>query len=200
MRTGKRELQRRIAYDAARILTELRSDNIAYACQKAAAKYGITKRQLLPTREEVENALREQQRLLRGEGQADTLQALRQSALRAMQSLKRFQPKLVGAVLAGTADSNSTVRLHLFADTPEELLFALSDLHIPWQEKQHQMHFSNGRRETVPCFRFSADGVGFELMVLPAQNPRNHPLDPLDNQPIQGASIKQLQQLIESTD
>ncbi|MBT2969235.1 MAG: hypothetical protein KME56_01890 [Candidatus Thiodiazotropha sp. (ex Ctena orbiculata)] len=198
MRTGKRELQRRIAYDAARILTELRSDNIAYACQKAAAKYGVTKRQLLPTREEVESALREQQRLLRGEGQADTLQALRQSALGAMQALHQFHPKLVGAVFDGTADSNSRVRLHLFAETPEELLFALSDMHIPWQEKQHQMQFSDGSRETMPCFLFSADGVGFELTLLPVQNSRNHPLDPLDNQPIQGATIKQLQRLIES--
>ncbi|MES9991557.1 MAG: hypothetical protein ABW098_06350 [Candidatus Thiodiazotropha sp.] len=200
MRTGKRELQRRIAYDAARILTELRSDNIAYACQKAGAKYGITKRQQLPTREEVENALREQQRLLRGEGQANTLQALRKSALSAMLALEGFQPKLVGAVFDGTADSNSTVKLHLYADTPEELLFTLSDLHIPWQEKQHQMQFSDGSRELIPCFLFSADGVGFELSVLPAHNPHNHPLDPLDSQPIQGATIKQLQLLIESPD
>lgn len=198
MRTGKRELQRLIAYEAARILTELRSDNIAYACQKAAAKYGVTKRQLLPTREEVENALREQQRLLRGAGQTNIVKALRLSALNAMQALKQFHPKLVGAVFDGTADSNSTIRLHLFADTPEELLFTLSDLHIPWRQKQHQMHFSNGTRESVPCFLFTADGVGFELTVLPARYSHNRPLDPLDNQPFQGATIKQLQLLVET--
>ncbi|MCG7863055.1 MAG: hypothetical protein JAZ18_11760 [Candidatus Thiodiazotropha endolucinida] len=198
MRTGKRELQRLIAYEAARILTELRSDNVTYACQKAAAKYGITKRQFLPTREEVESALREQQRLVRGERQTNTLRTLRLSALNAMQALIQFNPKLVGAVFDGTADSNSCVKLHLFADTPEDLLFTLSDLHIPWQEKQHRLQFSDGRKESVPCFIFNADGVGFELVVLPAKNPRNHPLDPLDNQPIQGASIKQLQQLVDS--
>jgi hypothetical protein len=198
MRTGNRELQKRIAYEAARILTELRSDNIAYACQKAAAKYGITKRQLLPTREEVENALREQQRLLRGERQTNTLQALRQNALNAMQALKQFNPKLVGAVFDGTADSNSAIRLHLIAETPEELLFALGDMHIPWRQKDHQMHFSNGAKESVPCFLFTADGVRFELTVLPAKYSHNRPLDPLDNQPFQGASIKQLQLLVES--
>ncbi|MES9944978.1 hypothetical protein [Candidatus Thiodiazotropha sp. CDECU1] len=200
MQTGKRELQRLIAYEAARILTELRSDNISYACQKAAAKYGVTKRQLLPSRDEVENALREQQRLLRGSSQSDSMHALRLSALNAMQALRQFQPRLVGAVLDGTADSNSKVRLHLFADTPEDLLFTLTDLQIPWQEKQRRMHFSDGNTESVPCFLFTADGVGFELSVLPAHNPRNRPLDPLDNQPIQGATIKQLQQLIETVD
>ncbi|PVV06381.1 MAG: hypothetical protein B6D77_15915 [gamma proteobacterium symbiont of Ctena orbiculata] len=200
MQTGKRELQRLIAYEAARILTELRSDNISYACQKAAAKYGVTKRQLLPSRDEVENALREQQRLLRGSSQSDSMHALRLSALNAMQALRQFQPRLVGAVLDGTADSNSKVRLHLFADTPEDLLFTLTDLQIPWQEKQRRMHFSDGNIESVPCFLFTADGVGFELSVLPTHNPRNRPLDPLDNQPIQGATIKQLQQLIETVD
>jgi hypothetical protein len=198
MHTGKRELQRLIAYEAARILTELRSDNIAYACQKAAAKYGVTKRQQLPSRDEVENALREQQRLLRGSSQSESMQTLRLSALNAMQALEQFQPMLVGAVLDGTADSNSKVRLHLFADTPEDLLFALSDLHIPWREKQHRIHFSDGSIESVPCFLFTADGVGFELTLLPAHNPRNRPLDPLDHQPIQGATLKQLQALMET--
>ncbi|MES9969657.1 MAG: hypothetical protein ABW092_06450 [Candidatus Thiodiazotropha sp.] len=198
MQTGKRELQRLIAYEAARILTELRSDNIAYACQKAAAKYGVTKRQLLPSRDEVESALREQQFLLRGSSQSDTVHALRLSALNAMQALSEFQPRLVGAVLDGTADSNSKVRLHLLADTPEDLLFALSDLRIPWQEKQQRMHFSDGKIEPVPCFLFTADDIAFELTVLPAHNPRNRPLDPLDNQPIKGATIKQLQHLIDT--
>jgi hypothetical protein len=198
MRTGKRELQKRIAYEAARILTELRSDNIAYACQKAAAKYGINKRQLWPTREEVENALREQQRLLRGDGQSNMVQSLRLSALDAMRALKQFQPRLVGSVFDGTADANSSIRLHLFADTPEDLLFTLSDMHIPWREKQHQVHFSNGIRESMPCFSFTADGVGFELTVLPVKYSHSRPLDPLDNQPLQSATIKQLQLLIET--
>jgi hypothetical protein len=198
MRPRKRELQRLIAYEAARILTELRSDNINYACQKAAAKYGVTKRQHLPNREEIESALKEQQRLIRGNSQTDTLQALRTSALDAMQALARFKPRLVGAVLDGTADSNSKVTLHLLAETPEELLFTLSDLHIPWQEKQHRLLFSDGKKATIPCFLFSADNVVFELLVLPAHNPRNRPLDPLDNHPIEGASIDQLQQLLEN--
>ncbi|MCU7929823.1 MAG: hypothetical protein KZQ90_03405 [Candidatus Thiodiazotropha sp. (ex Codakia rugifera)] len=197
MGTGKRELQRRIAYEAARILTELRSDNVTHACQKAAAKYGVTRRQMMPSREEVEQALREQQRLLRGEQQPDVMQNLRLSALAAMQALQQFQPILVGSVFQGTADSNSRVKLHLFADTPEDILFTLSDLHIPWQEKQQTALFSDGSRNTLPSFLFSADGVVFELTVLPAGNPHKRPLDPIDNQPMQGANIKQLKWLLD---
>lgn len=196
MSSSKRELQRRIAYEAARIMTEYRSDNIGHACQKAAAKLGISRRQQMPTREEVEEALREQQWLLRGDEQQQVLLRLRQSALQAMQALHRFNPMLVGSVFQGTADSNSHVQLHLFADTPEDVLYALSDLQIPWQERHRTLNFRNGGRREIPSFHFNADGVMFELLVLSAQMLHNRPLDPLDNQPIQGANLKQLQALV----
>ncbi len=192
MANDKRELQRRIAYEAARIMTEYRSDNIAHACQKAAAKLGVSRRQQMPTREEVEEALREQQWLTRGEEQQQALSRLRRSALEAMQALRQFDPILVGSVYQGTADSNSRVQLHLYADTPEDVLFALSDLKIPWQERQRTLSFSNGRRLEVPSFNFTADGVAFELLVLSSENPHAKPLDPLDNQPIRGATLKQM--------
>lgn len=196
MSNTKRELQRRIAYEAARIMTEYRSDNIAYACQKAAAKLGVARRQQMPTREEVEEALREQQWLVRGDEQQQVLLRLRQIALQAMLALRRFSPVLVGSVFQGTADSNSHVQLHLFADTPEDVLFTLSDLQIPWQEKQRMLTFRSGGRKEVPSFQFTADGVIFELLVLSSQAPHNRPLDPLDNQPMQGANLKQLQALV----
>ena len=196
MSQSKRELQRRIAYEAARIMTEYRSDDMAYASQKAAARLGVTRRQQMPTREEIEEALREQQSLLRGDDQQQALEHLRRSAREAMLTLKQFSPVLVGPVYEGTADTNSRVRLHLHAETPEDVLFALSDLRIPWQEGQRSLLFSNGQRLEVPSFRFVADGVGFELLVLSAQNPHPRPLNPLDNQPIQGATLKQLDELV----
>lgn len=196
MSQSKRELQRRIAYEAARIMTEYRSGDMAYATQKAAARLGVTRRQQMPTREEIEEALREQQRLLRGDDQQEAVKQLRRSAHEAMLALKQFSPILVGPVYEGTADTNSRVRLHLYADTPEDVLFALSDLKIPWQERQRTLHFSNGRRQDVPSFQFTANEVAFELLVLSSQSPHARPLNPLDNQPIQGASLKQMHNLV----
>ncbi|MES9941620.1 MAG: hypothetical protein ABW104_08480 [Candidatus Thiodiazotropha sp. 6PLUC2] len=196
MTNGKRLLQKRIAYEAARILTELRSDNIAYACRKAAAKLGVTRQQMMPNREEVEFALQEQQRLILGHQQPDALQLLRENALEAMQALKTFHPHLVGPVLRGTADSNSRIELHLHAETPEEVLFTLSDLHIPWQEKQRNLHFSDGSHETIPCFTFSADEIQFLLVVFPNDSRHKRPLDSFDNRPYEGINLKQLRDLL----
>ncbi|MCU7843459.1 MAG: hypothetical protein KZQ93_06430 [Candidatus Thiodiazotropha sp. (ex Monitilora ramsayi)] len=193
----KRELQRRIAYEAARLMTEYQSDDMAYACQKAAAKLGVSRRQQMPTRDEIEEALREQQRLVRGDEQQQALQQLRLNALQAMTALKRFHPILVGSVFQGTADNNSRIRLHLFADTPEEVLFTLSDLQIPWLESQRTLVFPNGAREDIPVFQFSADGASIELIVMSTDSLHNRPLDPLDRQPIQGINLKQLREMVE---
>jgi hypothetical protein len=194
----KRELQRRIAYEAARLMTEYQTDDMAYACQKAAAKLGVTRRQQMPSPDEVEDALREQQRLLRGDEQPAALQHLRQQAQQAMEALGQFDPLLVGSVYQGTADSNSPIRLYLFANTPEEVLFTLSDMKIPWRESQRTLSFRNGTKELVPVFKITADGVTFELTVMSSEDIHNRPLDPLDRQPLQGINLKQLREIIES--
>jgi hypothetical protein len=196
MKASKREIQRRIAYETARILTEYRASDQGFALQKAASRLGINDKRLLPTREEISLAIREQQRLFRGSDQESALQTLRNDALQAMERLFQFKPMLVGPVYEGTADSNSPVRLHLFADTPEEVLFSLSDLHIPWQERDHSMKFSGSDRRNMPGFQFTANGVVFELIVFPAQGVFSKPIDPLGNHPIQGINIKQLKSLL----
>jgi hypothetical protein len=197
MKATKREIQRRIAYETARILTEYQSSDQVFAMQKAASRLGINDKRLLPNREEISLAIREQQRLFRGSDQTSALQKLRAAALQAMQMLVRFRPMLVGPVFDGTADNNSPVRLHLFADTPEEVIFALSDLHIPWQERDRSMRFSGGNRKNMPGFQFNANGVMFELVVMPEQGPLSKPLDPLDHHPIQGVNSKQLKALLD---
>ncbi len=191
----KRELQRRIAYEAARLMTEYQTDDMAYACQKAAAKLGVTRRQQMPSPDEVEEALREQQRLLRGDEQPAALQHLRQQALQAMDALDAFDPLLVGSVYQGTADSNSPIRLYLFANTPEEVLFTLSDMKIPWRESQRTLSFRNGTKALVPVFKITAGGVNIELTVMSSEEIHNRPLDPLDRQPLQGINLKQLREI-----
>ncbi|MEJ2610022.1 MAG: hypothetical protein P8179_07980 [Candidatus Thiodiazotropha sp.] len=197
MSNRKREQQRRIAYEAARILTEHQSDNIAHVCRKVAAKYGITHAQMMPSLEEVEIALREQQWLVRGDKQSEALQQLRLKALDAMQAFHQFHPQLVGSVLHGTADRNSHIELHLYADTPEDVLFSLSDLQIPWQEMQRTLTFSDGSQGIMPGFQFNADDVTFRLIIFPIGNHHKHPLDPINNRPLEGASLKQLRAILQ---
>ena len=196
MKARKREIQRRIAYEAARILTDNRSADQTYAIHKASSRLGINDTRLMPTREEVESALKEQQRLFRGSEQQAALKRLRNTALQAMQAMQEFHPLLVGPVFEGTADFNSHIRLYLYATTPEDVVFSLMKLQIPWQEKDYTIKFSDGSRRLMPGFNFMVDEYPIELIVLPNQVPNNPPVEPQNNNLIKGATIKQLEYLL----
>ena len=196
MKVAKREIQRRIAYEAARILTDSRIDDHDYAIHKAASRLGINNKRLMPKREEIYQALREQQRLFRGDEQLLAVEKMRYAAHSAMQALQQFKPLLVGPVFEGTADLNSRIRLHLFASTPEEVALCLMGLHIPWHEKDCSIKFAAGGRKNMPSFRFTADGNLFKLIVFPEIVHNNPPVEPDNNHPIRGITLQKLGELI----
>ena len=73
----------------------------------------------LPGNAEIEAAVAEHLQLFGGDSHADHLRLMRVAALSAMELLAAFTPRLVGPVLVGTADENSAVNLHVFADSPD---------------------------------------------------------------------------------
>ena len=85
---------------------------------KAAERLGIFDDASLPRNREIEDALREYQRLFQRENVAAVRQR-REAALRAMEFFRDFEPRLVGPVLEGTADTRSPVTLHLYSDDPD---------------------------------------------------------------------------------
>jgi hypothetical protein len=196
MKARKREIQRRIAYEAARILTDNHSADPTYALHKASTRLGITDRRLMPTREEIESALKEQQRLFRGGEQQEALKRLRNTALQAMHALHQFNPLLVGPVYEGTADFNSHIRLYLYAPTPEDVVFSLMKLQIPWHEKDYPIKFSDGSRKLMPGFNFIVEEYPVELIVLPSEASNNPPVEPQSNSLMKGATTKQLENLL----
>ncbi len=158
MKADKRELQRRIAYEAARILTEQRSGDYAYASRKAANRLGLNDLRQMPRREEIEEALREQQRLFLGEQQTSALQQLQRDALEAMHALSRFLPLLVGAVQAGTRQTaNSAIQLLLFGrHSGRGDLRPLRLEHRPGVIANICCGLATGHPKPMPSFRFRA--------------------------------------------
>ena len=83
--------------------------------------------------------------LFLGNHHLELLYALRRTALITMQMLEHFSPRLVGPVLAGTADVNSAVNLHLFSDEPELVAGAgrgqvAGDENQVWRFPIHLLH------------------------------------------------------------
>jgi hypothetical protein len=195
-KTRTRERRQRLAIEAARLMAESGIRDFHQAKLKAAARLGEHDERDLPRNSEVEEALREYQRLFKGETQVQHLQIRRDAALRAMKFFEQFEPRLVGAVLEGTADEHTAVSLHLFDDNPDAVALFLTEQGIPYEQRERQLRLDRQRTEEYPVYLFAADGVAFDLTALPRDALRQAPLDRIDERPMRRASLGALRELI----
>jgi hypothetical protein len=185
-----------LAYEAARILAEQGDQAFDHARRKAALRIGVINRRDWPTNEEIQAALLEQRRLFEPERLGSELRRLRTQAVAAMGVFAKFRPRLVGSALSGAGDLRQGVRLHLFADSPEEVVFVLCDQHIPWHEREEPLRFGGGGRRVLPAFSFVAGDIPFKLVVLPIQGMSNPPLDSVTDRPERGADLEAVRRLL----
>lgn len=195
--TQTRERRHRLAHEAARLMAEGGIQDFHQAKLKAASRLGIRDDASLPRNVEIEQALREHQRLFAGSAQSDALRHRREAAVHALEFLRAFTPRLVGPVLDGTADVHSPVQLHLHEDDPDAVQRFLDEHGIPAQSRSRRLRWDRERLLDVPLWVFSAEGLTFELLVLPCQALRQAPLSPVDDKPMRRASLAQLRGLIE---
>jgi hypothetical protein len=192
------QTRRRIAIEAARLMTEGGLRDYGQAKLKAAERLGIFEKGSLPANREIEDALREHQRLFLGDTQARTLRRLRETAREAMLFFSAHEPRLVGAVLEGTADEHSAVCLHLYSDRSDEVSAALRETGIPYETRSRRVRLDRANVSDFPALLFSADGTMIDLTVLPYDRLRQAPLDRISEKPMQRASLAALDALIEA--
>lgn len=180
---------RRIAEEAARIIFDEAVQDYGLAKRKARERLGLPLTLALPKNTEVEQALVALQALFGGDEHVERLDSMRRTALEAMRALAAFSPRLVGPVLAGTATEHSPVNLHVFADTPEEVLMALFELRIPFDSFERRLRTRAGAGyEEFPALRFIAGDTPIEVTVFPCHGVRQAPLSPVDGKPMRRAS------------
>ena len=192
--------RRRIAQEAARLMSEHGIRDFHHAKVKAAERLGILETQALPRNNEIEDALREHQRLFHGDTQPQALRARREAAVEAMRFLRGFDARLVGAVLEGTADEHSAVCLHVFSDDPEAPGLFLREQGIPLETQTRRLRWSHSEQSEHTVLLFGADGIPFDLTVLPMDALRQAPLDRVDERPMRRATAAMVQQLLAEED
>ena len=163
---------------------------------KAADRLGIHDDASLPRNREIEDALREYQRLFLGDSRADGLRTRREAALRALEFFERFDPRLVGPVLDGTADARTPIALQLYSDDADAVIRFLEEAGIPAESRARRLRLDRIREGDFPVWMFTAEELGFELTVLPAVALRQAPLSGIDGKPMKRASAAQLRQLL----
>jgi hypothetical protein len=191
-------LRRALAQEAARIMAEHGIRDFLVAKRKAAERFGVSDgAALLPKNSEIEAALAEYQRLFGGASHLSALEAQRRAALSAMRYLREFSPRLVGAVLSGTATQHSDVQLHLFAEVPEAVSLKLLDQHIPHEVTERRMRFNAEHVRAYPGVRFEMEQQPIEAVVFPTDGIRQAPVSPVDGRPMRRASTLEVEALLQ---
>jgi hypothetical protein len=191
-------LRRALAQEAARIMAEHGIRDFLIAKRKAAERFGVTDGgAVLPKNSEIEEALAAYQRLFGGASHLQALHAQRSAALAAMRYLREFEPRLVGAVLSGTATAHSDVQLHLFADRAESVTLKLIDQGIPHEVTERRVRLNAERSRAFPGVRFEMDAQPIEATVFPPEGIRQAPVSPVDGRPMRRASALEVEALLQ---
>jgi hypothetical protein len=191
-------LRRALAQEAARLMSEHGIRDFLAAKRKAAERFGVTDGSVLPKNTEIEEALAEYQRLFGGSRHDQSLAAQRNAALSAMQLLSEFEPRLVGAVLSGTATEHNDIQLHLFAERPESIAFRLMDLGIDHEVVERRVRFGSDRIVAYPGVHFELDDHVVDATVFPVDGIRQAPVSPVDGKPMRRIDAAELEVLMDS--
>jgi predicted ATPase len=190
----------RVAQEAARLMSEHGIRDFHHAKIKAAERLGILDAQALPRNNEIEQALREHQRIFHADTQPQLLQQRREAAAEAMRFLERFEPRLVGAVLDGTADAHSAVCLHVFSESAETVVLFLQERGVPLTQQTRRLRTTRDEQAEYPVLLFSADGLPFDITVLPLDSLRQPPLDRIDEKPMRRATLAAVEELLATSE
>lgn len=197
MRPDKGDRTRRLlAIEAAKIMAESGLKDFYTAKCKAASRLGLPNTKNLPRNAEVEQALSEHLRLFKHDTQPVQLRELRETTLRIMRYLKKFNPHLVGAVLTGTADRYSGINIHVFTDSAEDIARYLLEEAIPFKAIETRLNQAKGQVARYPAYYFTAGETEIEITVFPVDGIRQAPLSAVDGKPMRRASMSEVDQLI----
>jgi hypothetical protein len=199
-RNNGSERQRKVlAQEAARIIVNHGVRDYRVAKQKAAERLGFAGRGSLPGNAEIEAAVAEHLTLFGGDAHEDRLRMMRVAALSAMDLLAAFSPRLVGPVLAGTADENSVVNLHAFAESPEAVALELEQIGIGFRTYERRLKSRRNRVESYSGFEFNHGNNAIQVTVFPIDGIRQAPMSPIDGKPMKRADSAVVQALVEHT-
>jgi hypothetical protein len=196
--TGRNDRRSHIAYLAARLMAEDGIEDYALAKRKAARQAGMPETRELPTNEEIEEAFRTYQQIYHHAEHRNRLRVLRETAVRAMRELARFNPHLTGSVLNGNAGKYADVNLQLFTDNEKTVELYLIDGRIPYTSAQSRL-YSGEEMRTVPVYTLNDHGTDIELTVLSTLDLRGPLRTSPEGKNIERAKLPAVEQLLTDT-
>jgi len=194
--TKDQRMRHQIAIEAARLIEEEGVKDFHFAKHKAAERLHAPNTHNLPRNDEIQEALYEYQRLFKGESQPEVLKKLRLTSCKAMRFLHEFQPRLVGAVLDGSASEHSDITLHLFAEPSDSISLFFMDNHINYELESDWLTLANGETEERPMYSVLLDDTPIYLVVFDLIGLRQAPRSAITGKPMPRANLDKVEVLL----
>lgn len=185
-----------IAQEAARLIEEQGLTNFRSAKEKAVVRLGLEQQGALPSNEEVEHALAERHRIFHGDTHEAHVARLRQAALDMMRTLERFEPRLTGPVLNGSATEHAVVDLHVFSDAPEEVSAEFDLLGLVYRSVENRLKLRRDEVAAFPGYRVRGPQCEFALTVFPERLRGHAPLSPVDGRPMRRVTARDVEAML----
>ena len=189
---SSKEIRQRICDAAARIMIEEGINDFQHAKRKASSRLNIRENFLLPSNKEIEVSLQERLRLFANESTQYSLNNYLQTAIDIMDFLAPFQPRIVGGILENYVTPSSSIKLHLFAQSPEEIWKFLSERQISFNSVDRRFRCDRDRVEYIPVLQLGFKDISIEGAIFPPNGLRQAPRSPVDGNPMERASVEQL--------
>jgi hypothetical protein len=191
----KQHIRARIAHLAARIMVEDGVTNFSSAKRKAARMAGAEDTRNLPNNDEIEQALRQQQRLFHDSEHSALIDQMRTQALSVMHMLKDFHPHLTGPVLEGYAGKYSTVQIQLFAESVKDIEIFLMNHELRYEAREVRLCVGD-EMQSVSTYKLEVNGFDVSLTVLSYSDLRRKIKQTMEGKPLEKASISQVETLL----
>lgn len=193
-------MRQQLAQEAARIIAEEGITDFHVAKQKAASRLHAPETRNLPRNDEIHEALRQYQRLFQADSQPQHLRELREISGKALAFFARFEPRLVGPVLDGSAGLHAEIELHLFSDPPDAISLFLLEQHIPFDPGSVRITSATNQNTETPIYRINFENTPFKLTAFDTKGLRQAPRSPVTGKPMQRASLKNVEELLRLTE
>lgn len=191
------KLRRQITWEAARLMYYRHESEYYRAKMKAARQIGKgwVKPVDLPSNAEIRDEIQSLARIYEGQSRTDNLKAMRLEALRMMERLHRFRPRLIGSVMTGHVRQGSDIDLHVFADSVEPITRILDQEGLVYDVEKKRVK-KHGEERTFTHVHVK-ERFPFELTVYASNKAHFVFKSSITGKAIERASLAELKMFLE---
>jgi predicted nucleotidyltransferase len=187
-------LKKRVAREAALLLYTSQEKEYKQAKKRATENLGA---RILPSNLDVARELDAIAEEREGASRNKRLNQMRREALKIMQKLKNYNPRLVGSLWRGTINRNSDIDIAAFAFTPNAVLAQLQKDSFSIAKTERVSVTKKGRKETsFHIYLMLPSGNEAEVVVRPVEKMNHHEKCEIYGDMVTGLSVLQLAKVL----